>query len=116
MSLWIRNYGTHGYSTSPRIGRESYHLFEKSGSFALWWDSPISFRIYIYAKSNFYEFYTSAISVPLRDWVNIQVAISHEGVQVMTFNENGQRLQYLNLKEYLAEQYVEGHMTVFDTF
>ena len=71
LSIWLRNYGNHGYSTDPKEGRAKYHLFEKAGSFALWWDSPISFRVYIYAKDNHYEFFTSSISVPLRDWVNI---------------------------------------------
>ena len=116
LSIWMRNYGDHGYSTNPRTGRENYRLFEKAGCFALWWDSPISFRVYVYARDDAYEFYTSAISVPLRDWVNVQVALSMSGVQVMTFNENGQRLQVMTLDEYLAPQYVEAEMTLFEAF
>ena len=71
LSMWIRNYGNHTYSSDVKEGRENHHLFEKGDSFALFWDSPISFRVYIYARDNINEFYTSPISVPLRDWVNI---------------------------------------------
>ena len=95
LTLWLRNDGTHSYSKDSLQGRNNHHLFELSNSFALWWDSPISFRVYIYARSNANELYTAPVSVPLREWVNIQLAISKKGITIMTFNANGQRLQVI---------------------
>ena len=71
LSLWIRNYGGHTFSTNAREGREKHHMFELADSFALFWDSPISFRVYVYARDNAYEVWSAPVSVPLRDWVNI---------------------------------------------
>ena len=71
LSMWIRNYGQHTYSDDVKDGRENHHLFEVTDSFALFWDSPISLRVYIYARDNAYEFWTPPVSVPLRDWINI---------------------------------------------
>ena len=39
--------------------------------FAIWYDSPTSFRVYVYAKNNYEEVYSQAVFLPLYDWINI---------------------------------------------
>ena len=55
LTMWIRNSGNQSYSKNIADGRVNHHFFELSESFALWWDSPDSFRIYIYAVDDPYE-------------------------------------------------------------
>ena len=55
--------------------------------FAIWYDSLTSFRVYIYAKNNYEEVWSSPVFLPLYEWVNIQIAFTqHDGIVVMTFN------------------------------
>jgi hypothetical protein len=87
MAIWIRNSGKHSYSANPRDGRENHHFFELTNSFAFWWNSPDSFRVYIYANENPYEVQSGSIDVPLYEWINIQVSIDYsKGITAMTFN------------------------------
>jgi len=62
-------------------------LIEIKDSFALWLDSPYSFRVYIFAKVNYNEFFTERVYLPLHEWINIQMTVdATKGVTVMTFN------------------------------
>ena len=40
-------------------------------SFALWYDSRTSFRVYVYAKRNYEETFSDPVFLPLFEWVNI---------------------------------------------
>ena len=76
LSFWLKNFGQHSYSTNPREGRELHHMIKIDECFAIWYDSKTSFRVYIYAKNNYEELYSSSVFLPLYEWVNIQVAFS----------------------------------------
>ena len=69
LSMWIKSEGGHDYSTKQVIGRDNHHFFRLENSFALWWDSPSSFRVYIYTLRHKDEFSTKSIFMPLNTWV-----------------------------------------------
>lgn len=39
--------------------------------FAIFYSSPTSFRVYVYAKNNAYEVASDPVFLPLFEWVNI---------------------------------------------
>lgn len=41
----------------------------------MFYDSPTSFRVYVYAKDNMYETTSKSVFLPLNAWINIQVSI-----------------------------------------
>ena len=65
LSMWVKNEGGHTYSTKQVIGRNNHHFFRLENVFALWWDSPSSFRVYIYTMLNVNEFSTPSVFMPL---------------------------------------------------
>jgi len=65
LSLWIKNVGGQTYSRSPGIGRNKHHLLELEESFAIWFDSKTSFRVYVFAKDNEFETFTGSVFLPL---------------------------------------------------
>jgi hypothetical protein len=75
-SFWMKNYGSHAFSPNPRIGRDNNHIFRLDDSFALWYDSQTSFRVYVFAKDNWLETYSDPVFLPMHEWINIQVALS----------------------------------------
>lgn len=92
LSMWVNNQGALKYSSNPRYGVETSQFFQLEGCFALWFDSPTSFRVYIYAKNNVDMTVSPSVFLPVNNWVNIQVNINSEkGITVMTFNTNGER-------------------------
>ena len=116
-SFWLINFGQHSYSETPIEGRTSNHMLKMEECFAIWYDSPTSFRVYIYAKNNYEEVYSPPVFLPLFEWVNIQITFSQQdGIQIMTFNSNGDRLQTREFKQYLAEQYPHGQLQLFQSF
>ena len=87
MSFWMKNFGQHAFEPNPARGREANHIFTLDESFGIWYDSKTSFRVYVYAKNNFFETYSDPIFLPLNEWINIQVTLSQQsGITVMTFN------------------------------
>ena len=88
VSIWLRNSGTQNFSSDPKKGRTDNHIFEIVDAFAIWFDSPTSLKVYVYAVKDYLEISTQeSIVVPLHEWVNVQVTISAEsGVTAMTFN------------------------------
>ena len=64
-SLWLKNDGGHAFTTNALDGRDSYHFFRLEESFALWFDSLSSFRVYIYAEQNYYETSSTSVFLPL---------------------------------------------------
>ena len=71
MSFWMKNFGQHSFDSDPTRGREDNHFIRLDESFALWYDSRTSFRIYIYARDNFEETFSDAVFLPLYEWINI---------------------------------------------
>ena len=67
----MQNFGQHSFSTNPVSGRTKHHLIKVDESFAVWYDSKTSFRIYVYAKNNWEETFSDPVFLPLNDWVNI---------------------------------------------
>lgn len=65
MSMWVRPTGTHSYSTIEKQGITNQHFFLLEGVFALWWDSPSSFRVYVFASKDYLEESTSSVQVPI---------------------------------------------------
>ena len=53
--MWVYNEGKHAYTQNPKDGRDNYHFFKLDEVFALWFDSPHSFRVYIYSLKNYFE-------------------------------------------------------------
>jgi hypothetical protein len=91
LSMWVKSEGGHTYTTKQVIGRNNHHFFRLENAFALWWDSPSSFRVYVYTMLNVNEFSTQSVFMPLNQWVNVQITISSEhGVIVKTINTNGE--------------------------
>lgn len=70
-SFWMKNFGAHAYQSNPSLGRNQNHIFKLDECFALWYDSKTSFRVYVYARDNFYETYSDPVFLPLNEWVNI---------------------------------------------
>ena len=92
VSFWMINFGQHSYGQKPNEGRENNHLIKVDEAFAIWYDSPTSFRVYVYARKNYDEVYSSTVFLPLFEWVNIQLHISQQdGIKIQTFNQNGER-------------------------
>jgi len=75
LSMWVNNKGGHSYTTNPLEGRDKHHFFELEEAFALWFDSPHSFRVYIYANKNYFEQSTPSVFLPLHQWANIQITL-----------------------------------------
>ena len=71
LMMWIKNEGGHSHSTKQVIGRNDHHLFRLENAFALWWDSPSSFRVYVYTMNKVHEYSTSSVFMPLNQWVNV---------------------------------------------
>lgn len=96
-------------------GRQDHHIFEIERSFAIWYDSPTSLRVYVFARNDYEEIYTTdRIYVPLNEWINIQVTISaSKGITAMTFNQNGDMLQLVNMDVRLGQQYPSATMNLF---
>ena len=69
--MWLKNFGNHTYSADPVIGRDNHHMLDIYESFAIWLDSPISFRVYVFAKKNINEVFTDKVYLPLNEWINI---------------------------------------------
>jgi hypothetical protein len=63
--MWIKNEGGHRFTTNALEGRDAFHFFELEQSFALWWDSMTSFRVYIYAYRDYYEKSSYSVFLPL---------------------------------------------------
>lgn len=83
----MQNYGGHTFSRSPLEGRTKNHLIKLDDSFAIWYDSKTSFRVYVYAKDNWMETFSDPVFLPLNEWINIQLTIEQSsGITVMTFN------------------------------
>lgn len=51
--MWVRPTGTHGYSTIEREGITNLNFFLLDNVFALWWDSPTSFKVSIFSSKDF---------------------------------------------------------------
>jgi len=51
--MWIRSSGTHTYSTIEKEGYTNQHFLLLDGVFALWFDSPASFRVFIFAQKDY---------------------------------------------------------------
>lgn len=94
VSIWLKNSGMQNISADPRTGRTENHIFEITDAFAIWFDSPTSLAVYVYAVKDYQEMDTKeSIIVPLHEWVNVQVTVSADkGVTAMTFNQNGDRI------------------------
>jgi hypothetical protein len=115
--MWIRNEGDHKFTNNPRYGVEKHSFFKLDDSFALWFDSPTSFRVYVYSKSNVDEETSESCFLPLHQWVNIQISINSEtGITVMTFNTNGERQQLVTKEVYLAPQIPRPELVLFENF
>ena len=68
-------------------------MLELEDSFAIWYDSPYSCRIYVYSVQNYDEVFSDRIYLPLHEWVNLQITIDYStGITAMTFNHNGAML------------------------
>ena len=76
MSFWLKNFGQHSFSETPIEGRQQHHMLKINECFAIWYDSPTSFRVYIYAKNDYEEVYSQSVFLPLFEWVNIQLTFS----------------------------------------
>lgn len=76
ISFWLKNFGQHSYSQNPSEGERQNHLIKIDESFAIWYSSPTSIRVYVYAKNNAYEVASDSVFLPLFEWVNIQISIS----------------------------------------
>jgi hypothetical protein len=69
--MWINNSGATKFNANPRTGIETSAFFILDGSFALWFDSVSSFRVYVYAKKNVDATSSPSVFLPLNQWVNI---------------------------------------------
>ena len=117
MSFWMKNFGQHAFEPNPAQGRKANHIFTLDECFGIWYDSKTSFRVYVYAKNNFFETYSDPVFLPLNEWINIQVTLSQQsGITIMTFNQNGERQQLVQNKIFLAEQYPRGTISFFQSF
>ena len=71
LSMWVHNLGARKYSANARYGVEQSSFFTLEGAFSLWFDSPTSFRVYVYAKDNINTRSSPSTFLPLNQWVNI---------------------------------------------
>lgn len=87
VSFWMKNFGQHSFAKNPLSGREKNHLIKLDEVLAIYYDSPTSFRVYVYAKDNPFETTSDSVFLPLNEWVNIQVSLEQSrGITIMTFN------------------------------
>ena len=70
-SFWVKNFGEHAFEPNPAKGRQNNHIFSLDECFSLWYDSKTSFRVYVYAKSNFFETFSDPVFLPMLEWINI---------------------------------------------
>jgi hypothetical protein len=61
----MRSTGNHAFSTKELEGTSNQHFVLLENVFALWFDSPTSFRVYIFASKDYFEESTSSISFPI---------------------------------------------------
>jgi len=71
LSMWIKSEGGHANTTKQVLGRDNHHFFRLENAFALWWDSPSSFRVYVYTLLKQDEYSTKSVFMPLNTWVNV---------------------------------------------
>jgi len=83
----MRSTGNHAFSTKELDGISSRHFVLLENVFALWFDSPTSFRIYIFASKDYLEESTSSIMFPLHQWINIQMEVDQtRGLTVVVYS------------------------------
>ena len=63
LSMWFKSSGSHAFSET---NQESSSFFKLEKVMALWFNSPSSFRVYIYADKNYQEVVTGSVSIPVR--------------------------------------------------
>ena len=69
--------------------------------------SAEAFRVEVDARNSFESEVSDPVYLPLNEWINIQVTLSTsgptQGITIMTFNQNGERLQLVYNGARLAE-------------
>jgi hypothetical protein len=66
ISMWVMNEGSTLFTTREQFGRENqYHFFRLENVFSLWFDSPTSFRVYVYTLRDFESFSSPSVFLPL---------------------------------------------------
>lgn len=71
-SIWMRNQKRYPSFTNSPSGRSTDYFFKLDDSFALYFDSPTTFKVHIFALKNYLEITTEeSFYFPMHEWANI---------------------------------------------